>query len=89
MKSCDTRRTRLMPSARRTAISRLRRSTRASRRFATFAHAMSSTITATPAIQVATLAKLDWFGPRSLSTEATTARGRVSAAGVVPGLVAS
>jgi len=53
------------------------------------AQAMSSTISATPLIHVATLAKLDSLGPRSLSTEATMPRGRASASGVVPGLVAN
>jgi len=89
VKSCDNRRVRLTPSARRTAISRRRRSARASSRFATFAHAMSRTINATPLIHVATLAKLDSFGPRSLRTEATMPRGRASATGVMPALVAS
>ena len=45
---------------------------------------MSSTITATPLIHVATFAKLDSLGPRSLKTEATIPRGRATSAGVVP-----
>jgi len=71
------------------AISRRRRSARASSRLATFAQAMSRTISATPLIHVATFAKLDSLGPRSLSTEATMPRGRASASGVIPGLVAN
>ena len=82
--SCDSSRARLTPSASRTAISRRRLSARASSRFATLAAAMSSTITATPLIHVATFAKLDSLGPRSLKTEATIPRGRATSAGVVP-----
>ena len=82
--SCESKRPRLTPSASRTAISRRRLRARASSRFATLAAAMSRTITATPLIHVATLAKLDSLGPRSLSTEAIMARGRATAAGLVP-----
>ena len=86
VKSCDKSRARLTPSASRIAISRRRLSARASSRFATLAQAMSSTINATPLIHVATFAKLDSLGPRSLSTDATKARGRAISAGVSPGL---
>ena len=82
--SCDPSRARLTPSARRTAISRRRRSARVSSRLATLAQAMSQTIAATPEIQVATLATLDTLGPRSESTEAAMAWGRAMAAGVMP-----
>ena len=44
--SCISSRPRLTPSAMRTAISRRRRSARASKRLATLAHAMSNTIAA-------------------------------------------
>ena len=77
-----SRRPRLTPSAMRTAISRRRRSARASSRFATFAQAMSSTIAATPTSHVATLASLPAFGPRSASTGPAKARGLAMANGV-------
>jgi len=48
MTSCTIRRLRLTPSARRTAISRRRPRARTSSRFATFAHAINRTISATP-----------------------------------------
>ena len=83
--SCITRRPRLTPSAIRTAISRRRLSARASNRFATLAHAMSNTITATPPSQVATLASFPALGPRSRSTGPANARGFASANGVVLG----
>src|SRR5262245_29489753 len=81
--SCASNRPRETPSARRTAISRRRRMARARRRFATFAHAISSTMTATPATQVATFANDDVLGPRSVRIEAATALGRATAHGVM------
>ena len=69
-------RARLTPSAMRTAISRRRRMVRASSRLATLAQAMSSTMSVTPLSQVATRVTLDGSGPRSVSTDAATARGR-------------
>ena len=52
--NCESRRLLLTPSAMRTAISRRRVSARASRRFATLAQAMSSTISVTPPTQTVT-----------------------------------
>src|SRR5205823_13851137 len=77
----DSNRARLTPNANRTAISRRRRRARAKKRFATFAQAMSSTTSATPPSQDATLAKPDAFGPRSLKMEPMKARGRVTVNG--------
>ena len=82
--SCDMRRIRLTPSASRTAISRRRRSARARSRLATLAHAMSRTISATPLTQVVTLANADSAGPRSVRTDAASARGRSPCRGDIP-----
>src|SRR6185437_2181634 len=54
-------------------------------RLATFAQAMSHTMSATPEIHVATRAVWDSFGPRSLRMDATTACGRASATGGMRG----
>ena len=75
MSSCISSRARLTPSAMRTAISRRRFSARARRRLATLAHAMRSTIAATPISQLATFASLPSLGPRSRSTGPTIACG--------------
>ncbi len=74
VRSCATRRLRLTPNAMRTAISRRRRMPRAISRLATFAHAMSSTMTDTPASHVATVALSDAFGPRSIGSGANWPR---------------
>ena len=59
MSSCEISRTRLTPSAMRTAISRRRLNARARRRLPTFAHAMSRTIDATPSSHAATFESAD------------------------------
>src|ERR1019366_2750223 len=89
VRSCVTSRRPLMPSARRTAISRLRLSARASRRFATLAQAMSSTMSATPLIQVATFASWLVFGPRWDRIDAASARGFAISIGVWRGSLAT
>jgi hypothetical protein len=69
------RRERLTPSARRTVTSRRRLMTRASIRFVTLAQAMSSTITATPAIHTSTRDSSPGSGPAACFTGPAIARG--------------
>ena len=73
----------------RTAISRRRLNARARSRLPTFAQAMSSTIDATPRSHAATFVSADGDGPRSSSTEPTTARGFATSIGVVRGASAT
>ena len=68
-RSCRASRPRSAPSARRTAISRLRCTARASSRLATLAHAMSSTSPHVAASQTESFASLVTLGPRASWTE--------------------
>ena len=77
--SCANSRLRATPSATRSAISRRRRSARASIKLATFAQAMSSTIADTPLIHVTMRASRPAAGPRSSCIGAASAWGRAAA----------
>ena len=87
-RACRASRPRLTPRASRTAVSRRRRSTRASIRLMTLAHAISSTITATPRTQSAVLDSSPASGPAATRTSAASARGFARVAGGRPGSIA-
>ncbi len=83
MRTCARSRARLAPSAMRRAISRFRKRARASRRFATFAHAISSTIAATPATHTAMRDTGLAPGPRWSTIGSAVARGRAESTGAI------
>ena len=86
--NCDASRRRLTPSDNRTAISRRRATARASRRFKTFAQAMSSTISATPSTQSSVRDSSPADGPAAVRTLPAIATGRATLTGNTVGTVA-
>jgi hypothetical protein len=75
VRNWPSNRPRRTPNAKRTVISRRRRTRRAIIKFATFAQAMSSTIAATAATQSSTRPSAPPSGPAEVFTAPTMANG--------------